>query len=189
MTEIPKSRRAKVVAKAGLSADNVEELAETYEKFDVIGTHKLDYLELLGVFKKLGFDKDKNKPLFKFLEKLPAKDDPNYTPGLLDFDDFLNYVAEILNNEKYVKELYELFTDKKSGTINKKSIKGIVEELKKADVIQDEDEDKFTDEKIEAMIEKYAEKGKNDLDLDAFIEAMITVPKPKGKDKAKPKKK
>ena len=30
MTEIPKSRRAKVVAKAGLSADNVEELPDIF---------------------------------------------------------------------------------------------------------------------------------------------------------------
>jgi centrin-1 len=160
---VSKSASTKAVpTKAIPPKDDLEELRNAFEIFDVNGNGKVDVKELKYTLEQLGYD-TKNPAIYKLIAEFDTPE--RMKKGGLDFDSFVNVIDTKLGDKDSkdgLKKIYELFSDDgTSGTITIDSLKKIANELG----------ENMSHEELKDLIEK-ATDGGFELKFEEFYEVM-----------------
>ncbi|KAL7449702.1 hypothetical protein ACHAWC_001738 [Mediolabrus comicus] len=143
------------MAKHGLSAEEVEDLKEAFNMFDVDGGGSISQDELKGVMKKLG-----SNPTDDDIQQMIKSVDDN-GDGEIDFDEFLILMSTKKKNEDPDKELmdaFKVFDADGSGTISRKELKKLMKQLGQ----------KLSDQELDAMMEEVDTDKSGEIDFEEF---------------------
>eukprot|EP00574_Skeletonema_japonicum_P003347 CAMPEP_0201726590 /NCGR_PEP_ID=MMETSP0593-20130828/9952_1 /ASSEMBLY_ACC=CAM_ASM_000672 /TAXON_ID=267983 /ORGANISM="Skeletonema japonicum, Strain CCMP2506" /LENGTH=150 /DNA_ID=CAMNT_0048218103 /DNA_START=75 /DNA_END=527 /DNA_ORIENTATION=+ len=112
----------------GLNKDEVEDLKEAFNMFDVDGGGSISRDELKGVMKKLGSD-----PTDDEIQAMISSVDDN-GDGEIDFEEFLVLMSAKKKNskddpDKELKDAFKVFDADGSGTISKAELMQLMKSL------------------------------------------------------------
>ena len=122
----PEPFNAKKYERPGLSIDEIEEIKEAFDIFDVDKSGSISVKELLNAMRSLGFD-TKNPAIFQMIADMD--DDGN---GQIEFDEFLDMMTARIsdrNTKKDLERVYRLFDDKRTGEITVDNLRRVAKEL------------------------------------------------------------
>ncbi|KAM3145433.1 hypothetical protein pb186bvf_002477 [Paramecium bursaria] len=103
----------KLYERPGFTEDEIREIKEAFDVFDVDGGGKIDLGELQATMVSLGFDIDRN-----LIEDLLVKGDTGDQDRQIDFTEFLNLMTlsqQEFRTKSHLQEVYELFDKEKTG--------------------------------------------------------------------------
>ena len=160
---VSKSASTKVVTgKALPPRDDLEEMRNAFDLFDVNGNGKVDVKELKATLEQLGYD-TKNPAIYQLIAEFDTPE--RMKKGGLDFDSFLNVIDTKLGDKDSkdgLKKIYELFSDDgTSGSVTVDSLKKIANELG----------ENMSHEELRELIEKASVNG-FELKFEEFYEVM-----------------
>ena len=117
---------AKNYERPGLSADEVEEIKEAFDIFDVDQSGAISVSELLNAMRSLGFD-TKNPAIFKMISDMD--EDGN---GEIEFDEFLDMMTARIsdtNTKEDLERVFKLFDEDRNGEITVENLRRVAKEL------------------------------------------------------------
>ncbi len=117
---------AKSYERPGLSADEVEEIKEAFDIFDVDQSGAISVSELLNAMRSLGFD-TKNPAIFKMISDMD--EDGN---GEIEFDEFLDMMTARIsdtNTKEDLERVFKLFDEDRNGEITVENLRRVAKEL------------------------------------------------------------
>ena len=117
---------AKNFERPGLSADEVEEIKEAFDIFDVDQSGAISVSELLNAMRSLGFD-TKNPAIFKMISDMD--EDGN---GEIEFDEFLDMMTARIsdtNTKEDLERVFKLFDEDRNGEITVENLRRVAKEL------------------------------------------------------------
>ena len=117
---------AKKYERPGLSADEIEEIKEAFDIFDVDRSGAISVAELLNAMRSLGFD-TKNPAIFQMIADMD--EDGN---GEIEFEEFLDMMTARIsdrNTKEDLERVFKLFDDKRTGEISVENLKRVAKEL------------------------------------------------------------
>ena len=108
--------RRKAFERPGLTEDEIEDIREAFNLFDMDGSGMIDPKELKAAMQYLGFE-SKNPVIYAMIADL---DTPENASGI-NFEHFLESITAKLGNKESkdgIARIFDLFDDDKSGNIN-----------------------------------------------------------------------
>ena len=117
---------AKKFERPGLSADEIEEIKEAFDIFDVDRSGAISVQELLNAMKSLGFD-TKNPAIFQMIADMD--EDGN---GEIEFEEFLDMMTARIsdrNTKEDLERVFKLFDDNRTGEITVENLRRVAKEL------------------------------------------------------------
>ena len=117
---------AKRYERPGLSADEIEEIKEAFDIFDVDRSGAISVQELLNAMRSLGFD-TKNPAIFQMIADMD--EDGN---GEIEFEEFLDMMTARIsdrNTKEDLERVFKLFDDKRTGQITVENLRRVAKEL------------------------------------------------------------
>ena len=117
---------AKKYERPGLSADEIEEIKEAFDIFDVDRSGAISVQELLNAMRSLGFD-TKNPAIFQMIADMD--EDGN---GEIEFEEFLDMMTARIsdrNTKEDLERVFKLFDDKRTGEISVENLRRVAKEL------------------------------------------------------------
>ena len=117
---------AKKYERPGLTADEIEEIKEAFDIFDVDRSGAISVQELLNAMKSLGFD-TKNPAIYQMISDMD--EDGN---GEIDFEEFLDMMTARIsdrNTKEDLERVFKLFDDKRTGEITVDNLRRVAKEL------------------------------------------------------------
>ena len=117
---------AKRYERPGLSADEIEEIKEAFDIFDVDRSGAISVQELLNAMRSLGFD-TKNPAIFQMIADMD--EDGN---GEIEFEEFLDMMTARIsdrNTKEDLERVFKLFDDKRTGQITVDNLRRVAKEL------------------------------------------------------------
>ena len=117
---------AKKYERPGLSADEIEEIKEAFDIFDVDRSGAISVQELLNAMRSLGFD-TKNPAIFQMIADMD--EDGN---GEIEFEEFLDMMTARIsdrNTKEDLERVFKLFDDKRTGEITVDNLRRVAKEL------------------------------------------------------------
>ena len=117
---------AKRYERPGLSADEIEEIKEAFDIFDVDRSGAISVQELLNAMRSLGFD-TKNPAIFQMIADMD--EDGN---GEIEFEEFLDMMTARIsdrNTKEDLERVFKLFDDKRTGEISVENLRRVAKEL------------------------------------------------------------
>ena len=125
---------AKNYVRPGLSADEIEEIKEAFDIFDMDGSGAISISELLKAMRSLNFD-TKNPAIYKMIADMD--EDGN---GEIEFDEFLDMMTARIsdkNTKDDLERVFKLFDDDRTDEITMSNLKRVAKELGE-DIMDDE---------------------------------------------------
>ena len=122
----PETFDAKRYERPGLSADEIEEIKEAFDIFDVDRSGAISVQELLNAMRSLGFD-TKNPAIFQMIADMD--EDGN---GEIEFEEFLDMMTARIsdrNTKQDLERVFKLFDDKRTGEISVENLRRVAKEL------------------------------------------------------------
>ena len=122
----PEQFDAKKYERPGLSADEIEEIKEAFDIFDVDRSGAISVQELLNAMRSLGFD-TKNPAIFQMIADMD--EDGN---GEIEFEEFLDMMTARIsdrNTKEDLERVFKLFDDKRTGEISVENLRRVAKEL------------------------------------------------------------
>ena len=150
---------AKSYERPGLSADEVEEIKEAFDIFDVDQSGAISVGELLNAMKSLGFD-TKNPAIFKMIADMDEDGS-----GEIEFEEFLDMMTARMSDKdtrEDVSKVFRLFDDDNSGSITLRNLRRVARELGET----------MTDEELQEMIDRADSNGDGAVTMDDFYNIM-----------------
>ena len=117
---------AKDYERPGLSVDEVEEIKEAFDIFDVNKDGNIQVSELLKAMTTLGFD-SKNPSIYNMIADMD--EDGN---GVIDFTEFLDMMTARIsdqNTKEDLERVFKLFDDDRTQEITVDNLKRVAKEL------------------------------------------------------------
>ena len=117
---------AKSYERPGLSADEVEEIKEAFDIFDVDQSGAISVGELLNAMKSLGFD-TKNPAIFKMIADMDEDGS-----GEIEFEEFLDMMTARIsdtNTKEDLERVFKLFDEDRNGEITVENLRRVAKEL------------------------------------------------------------
>ncbi len=150
---------ARQFERPGLSADEVEEIKEAFDIFDVDQSGAISVSELLNAMRSLGFD-TKNPAIFKMISDMDEDGS-----GEIEFDEFLDMMTAKMQERDPKEEMmkaFRLFDDDETGKISFRNLKRVAKELG----------ENMTDEEIQEMIDEADRDGDGEINMEEFMRIM-----------------
>ena len=125
---------AKDYERPGLSADEIEEIKEAFDIFDVDQSGSISVSELTNAMRSLGFD-TKNPAIFQMICDMDEDGS-----GEIEFDEFLDMMTARIsdtNTKEDLERVFKLFDEDRSGEITCDNLKRVAKELGE-DIPEDE---------------------------------------------------
>ena len=144
---------------SGLSPEQVEEIKEAFNIFDVDASGSIDYKELKAAMKALGVQVKKEE-----LKKMITDVDADGS-GSVEFPEFLTMMtAKMSTNDSKedVKKVFGMFDEAGTGKITFKDLKKICKELG----------ENLTDEEIQGMLDHADKSNLGYVNMDDFYRLM-----------------
>ncbi len=117
---------AKDFERPGLSSDEIEEIKEAFDIFDVDKSGAISVAELLKAMTTLGFD-SKNPAIFNMISDMDQ--DGN---GEIEFEEFLDMMTARIsdkNTKEDLERVFKLFDEDRTGEISVENLKKVAREL------------------------------------------------------------
>merc|ERR1711871_1816538 len=149
------SRRQAAAAPSGPTQQQLEEIKEAFELFDIDGSGTIDAKELGTAMRALGFDDNKDG-IRKMIEDID-KDGS----GTIDFDEFLSMMTAKMGDKDSREEklkIFALFDDDKTGKITFANMKRVAQDLG----------ENMTDEELQEMFDEGDRDGDGVVNEDEF---------------------
>jgi len=151
----------KAMKKPELSAEQVEEVREAFQLFDVDSSGAISYKELRACMKALQIKVDKDE-----LKKMILEVDADQS-GEIEFPEFLQMMTGKMQNndsKEEVTKVYKMFDSEGKGVISFADLKRVAKELGES----------MTDEEIASMLEHANRSGKTGkgVSMDDFYRLM-----------------
>eukprot|EP00746_Dinoflagellata_sp_MGD_P024073 gnl/MRDRNA2_/MRDRNA2_156470_c0_seq1.p1 gnl/MRDRNA2_/MRDRNA2_156470_c0~~gnl/MRDRNA2_/MRDRNA2_156470_c0_seq1.p1 ORF type:complete len:166 (+),score=40.71 gnl/MRDRNA2_/MRDRNA2_156470_c0_seq1:95-592(+) len=109
----------------GLTQEEIEEIKEAFDLFDVEGTQRINPRELRSAIRSLGLERNQVvQHMASDLERQGARP--------LDFDGFLDLMSAKMgerDSKEDVSKVFRLFDDDRSGSISVKNLQRVAREL------------------------------------------------------------
>ena len=118
--------QAKAYERPGLSAEDVDEIKEAFDIFDIEQNGAIPISELVNAMKSLGFD-TKNPAIFKMVAEMDADGS-----GQIDFDEFLDMMTARIsdkNTKADLERVFKLFDDTRQGYITAENLGRVAKDL------------------------------------------------------------
>lgn len=113
-------------SRPGLTEQEIEEIREAFNLFDVDGSGTIDPNELKEAMKSLGFD-TKNQTIYQMISDID-KDGKGY----INFDEFLDALTVQMStsdSKEDILKVFNLFDDDQTGYITLQNLKRVAKEL------------------------------------------------------------
>ena len=117
---------AKDYERPGLSIDEIEEIKEAFDIFDIDKSGSISVAELVKSMETLGFN-SKNPAIYKMISEMD--EDGN---GTIDFQEFLDMMTARIsdqNTKEDLERVYKLFDVERNGQIQVADLKRVAKEL------------------------------------------------------------
>ena len=117
---------AKDYERPGLSSDEIEEIKEAFDIFDIDKSGAISVSELLKAMTTLGFD-SKNPAIFNMISDMD--EDGN---GEIEFEEFLDMMTARIsdkNTKEDLERVFKLFDEDRTGEISVENLKKVAREL------------------------------------------------------------
>ena len=149
--------------KTSFSDEEIKEIKEAFDLFDVNNTGKINPKELIQSFKSLEFDK-KNPDIYRLICSLDTPE--ALRKGGITFEDFINAIDKELGDtesEEGIRRVFNLFKDDpNSNVITLNGMKKVSRELG----------ENSSDEELKDMLIRASKNGKPELTFEEFYEIM-----------------
>lgn len=142
-----------------LSQEQITDIREAFDLFDVDGVGKIDTKELKVAIRALGFEPKKQE-----IKKMISEVDPEDS-GKLSFDDFLTLMSMKMaekDSDEEILKAFRLFDDDDTGKISFKNLKRVAKELG----------ENLTDEELQEMIDEADRDGDGEINQQEFLRIM-----------------
>merc|ERR1711976_181171 len=151
---------AKDYERPGLSVDEIEEIKEAFDIFDVDKSGAISVSELLKAMTTLGFD-SKNPAIFNMINDMD-----NDGNGEIEFEEFLDMMTARIsdkNTKEDLERVFKLFDEDRTGNISLDNLKKVAREL---------GED-ISEEELKEIILRADLDGDGLLTFDDFLEVIV----------------
>lgn len=145
----------------GVSQDEIAELKEAFDLFDVEKAGTVEISELKHAMSSLSYDR-KNKMVYQILDKL---DTPTYNKDRINFEEFLDLMTARItdkDSKEEIMKVFQLFDTEGKGHISLDDLKNICHELG----------EEMTDEELKEMIDRADLDGKGYVNAEEFYNIM-----------------
>jgi len=152
--------QAKDYERPGLSVDEIEEIKEAFDIFDVNKDGHISVSELVKAMETLGFN-SKNEAIYKMISEMD--EDGN---GTIDFAEFLDMMTARIsdqNTKQDLERVYKLFDLERNGDIRLADLKRVAKEL---------GED-ISEEELKEIIQRADLDGDGKLTFDDFYNVIV----------------
>ena len=142
-----------------LSEEQVYEIREAFDLFDIDGTGRIDPSELLLALNTFGYDSARDD-IKRVIEKIAKVKKPS-----IDFNDFLKLVNSTLQSRDPLEEIdkaFARFDDDSTNSISFRNLKRVSLELG----------EQLTDDELREMIKAADEDGDGEIGRDEFMRMM-----------------
>mmetsp|Transcript_8435 Transcript_8435/g.17408 ORF Transcript_8435/g.17408 Transcript_8435/m.17408 type:complete len:151 (+) Transcript_8435:119-571(+) len=148
------------MAKHGLSEDEVADLKEAFNMFDIDGDGTITLVELKKVMKSLG-QNPTDKELRQMIESVDDNGDHE-----IDFQEFLILMSSKKGNnddpDKELRDAFRVFDEDGNGTISRSELKKLMKNLGQA----------LSDAELDAMMDEVDTDGNGEIDFEEFKSMM-----------------
>ena len=144
----------------GLSVDEIEEIKEAFDIFDVNKDGHISISELTKAMETLGFD-SKNEAIYKMIKEMDQDGS-----GTIDFAEFLDMMTARIsdqNTREDLERVYKLFDLERNGDIRLHDLKRVAREL---------GED-ISDQELEEIISRADLDGDGKLSFEDFYNVIV----------------
>ncbi|TFJ88573.1 hypothetical protein NSK_000147 [Nannochloropsis salina CCMP1776] len=114
----------------GLTDEEIEEIREAFNLFDLQGSGTIDVRELKQAMQSLGFD-SKNHTIYQMIADMES-DNASSESNNIDFDEFLHMMTVKMSDKESkedIEKVFNMFDDKGKGSISFKDLKRVAKEL------------------------------------------------------------
>lgn len=142
-----------------LSEEQVYEIREAFDLFDIDGTGRIDPSELLLALNTFGYDSARDD-IKRVIEKIAKVKKPS-----IDFNDFLKLVNSTLQSRDPLEEIdkaFARFDDDSTNSISFRNLKRVSLELG----------EQLTDDELREMIKAADEDGDGEIGREEFMRMM-----------------
>ena len=150
---------SKKVERPGLSQDEVDEIKQAFDLFDIYSTGKLDQVALHDAFKALGFEKD-SYSVFSVINSFNTNNKV-IKQGGVDWETFKDAVKSLIgdfDSKEGIRKLFELFVDDPNqDTITSDTLKKVAADLN----------DDLSNKELKEIMKRAAHNGV-DIDFEEF---------------------
>ncbi len=125
-THVSKEFNAKDYERPGLSADEIEEIKEAFDIFDIDQSGAISVSELLKSMTTLGFD-TKNPAIYNMIADMD-----NNGNGVIEFEEFLDMMTARIsdvNPREDLERVFKLFDDDRTNDISAENLARVAKEL------------------------------------------------------------
>lgn len=143
----------------GLTVDEVEEIKEAFDLFDIDGSGLVDPKELKAAILSLGFEA-RNQTIYQMLLDLDQ-----HTSRPIDFEEFVDLMTARLSDRctrDDCAKVFRLFDTEQKGSINVSNLRRIAKELGEA----------ISAEELQEMILRADSNGDGEVTLNDFYHVM-----------------
>ncbi|KAL7465256.1 hypothetical protein ACHAXS_005584 [Conticribra weissflogii] len=151
------------MAKHGLSEDEVADLKEAFNMFDIDGDGTITLVELKEVMKSLG-QNPTDRELRQMIESVDDNGDHE-----IDFQEFLILMSSKKGNnddpDKELRDAFRVFDEDGNGTISRAELKKLMKNLGQA----------LSDAELDAMMDEVDTDGNGEIDFEEFKTMMVCV--------------
>eukprot|EP01015_Nassula_variabilis_P024256 TRINITY_DN4617_c0_g1_i5.p1 TRINITY_DN4617_c0_g1~~TRINITY_DN4617_c0_g1_i5.p1 ORF type:complete len:209 (-),score=88.32 TRINITY_DN4617_c0_g1_i5:103-729(-) len=150
---------AKQYERPGLTEDEILEIKEAFDLFDVDGTGSIDPKELKAAMTSLGFEA-KNQTIYQMISDLDADGS-----GAIDFQEFLDMMTARMSDKdsrEDIAKVFKLFDEDRSGQISLKNLRRVARELGET----------MDDNELQEMIERADQNGDGVINFEEFYNIM-----------------
>ena len=155
-----KEFNAKDYERPGLSSDEIEEIKEAFDIFDVDKSGAISVAELLKAMHTLGFDA-KNPAIYNMIADMDEDGS-----GEIEFDEFLDMMTARIsdkNTKEDLERVFKLFDDDRTNEISVENLKRVAREL---------GED-ISDEELKEIVQRADLDGDGKLTFEDFYQVIV----------------
>ncbi|GAB5031590.1 centrin 2 [Nannochloropsis oceanica] len=117
-------------SREGLTEEEIEEIREAFNLFDLQGSGTIDVRELKQAMQSLGFDA-KNHTIYQMIADMD-KDGTGSESNSIDFDGFLHMMTTKMSDKESkedIEKVFNMFDEQGKGSISFKDLKRVAKEL------------------------------------------------------------
>mmetsp|Transcript_25 Transcript_25/g.23 ORF Transcript_25/g.23 Transcript_25/m.23 type:complete len:178 (-) Transcript_25:39-572(-) len=154
-----RNKAPEATKRVGMSVEELEEVTEAFQLFDVEQKGTIDVKEIKAAFRALGFQVKKQE-----IRQMMTDIDKLESPTVL-FDEFVEMVTPRMSSRDAREEIikvFKLFDDDNSGKISFKNLQRVARELG----------ENLTDDELQEMIDEADRDGDNAINEEEFYRVM-----------------
>ena len=155
-----KDFNAKEYERPGLSSDEIEEIKEAFDIFDVDKSGAISVSELLKAMKTLGFD-SKNPAIYNMIADMDHDGS-----GEIEFEEFLDMMTARIsdkNTKEDLERVFKLFDDDRTDEITVDNLRRVAKELG----------EEISDEELNEIVMRADLDGDGKLTFDDFYQVIV----------------